>query len=276
MKKITLFVLIVSFVSFAQKKEKLKGSKKVTLELREVGEFEAVEITDDLQIFLVKSDKCSIEIEADDNLHEALGVNLAGKILQLNKAKNIGSFKKFQIRINYTNNFKTVTSRKESVINALATIDLDEITFKAFDESKLNLNVKTRNFILRADDKTKSELNIKSNNTTLELSKNAYLKALVSSGELKIDLYQKAETEIEGDTNEMKVRMDNNTKLTGNKLAAKTMDLSIEGYSNAKINVTQNLSINSSGNSEIELFGDQKIDMKKFVDNSKLTKKPTR
>ncbi|MBC7641777.1 MAG: DUF2807 domain-containing protein [Flavobacterium sp.] len=276
MKKITVLFLLLSIVSFAQKKEKVKGSKKVSLEVREVGEFEAVEIADDLQVFLVKGDKCSIEIEADDNIHDALGVNLLGKTLQLNMAKSLGSYKKFQVRINYTSNFKTVVSRNESVITALATIDLDEITFKSFDESKLFLNVKTKNFTLRADDKSKSELNIKSENTILELSKSALTKSLISSGNLKVDLYQKSEAELEGDANEMKLRLDNNTNFVGKKLVAKTMDLSIEGYSNSKINVSQNLSILSSGNAEIELYGDQKIDMKKFVDNSKLTKKPTR
>ena len=95
MKKITVLFLLLSIVSVAQKKEKVKGSKKVSLEVREVGEFEAIEISDDLQVFLVKGDKCSIEIEADDNIHDALGVILSGKTLQLNMAKNLGSYKKF-------------------------------------------------------------------------------------------------------------------------------------------------------------------------------------
>ena len=276
MKKITLLFIFISVVAFAQKKDKLKGSKKVSLELREVGEFETLEVADDLKVFLVKADKCSIEIEADDNLHEALGVTLSGKTLQLSMSKKITGYKKFQVRINYTNNFKTVISKNDCEVTALATIELDEITFKSYNDSKLYINAKTKSFTLRADDDSKSELNVKSDNTFLELSKKAYTKALVSSGNLKVDLYQKTEAEVEGDANEMKLRLDNNANFTGKKLTAKTMDLSIEGYSNAKVNVSQNLSITSTGNSEIELYGDQKIDMKKFTDNSKLTKKPTR
>ena len=277
MKKITLFVcLCLSIATFAQKKEKVKGSKKVTLEVKDVGTFDAIEVADDLKVFLVKGDKCSIEIEADDNIHDALGVNLSGKTLQLNMIKNLGSHKKFQVRVNYTNDFKSVIAKNESEITALATIELDEVTFKSFDESKLMLNAKTKNFVLKADDKSKSELNVKSENTTLEISKSAATKALISSANLKVDLYQKSEAELEGDANEMKLRMDNNTNFTGKKLVAKTMDLQIESYANCNVNVSQNLSITSSGNAEIELYGDQKIDMKKFTDNSKLTKKPTR
>lgn len=268
--------MLLPLITFAQKKEKIKGSKKVSLELREIAQFETLEVDDDLKIFLVKADKCSLEIEADDNLHDALGITVSGNTLHLNMIKKITGYKKFQVRINYNNNFKTVISRNDAVVTALATIELDDITFKSFGDSKLLINAKTKNFTLRADDDSESELNVKAETTTLELSKKASSKSLISSGNLKVDLYQKANCELEGDINDMKMRMDNNTNFVGNKLNAKTMDLSIEGYSNAKINVSQNLSLSSTGNAEVELYGDQKIDLKKFTDNSKLTKKPTR
>ncbi len=278
MKKTTILfaLLLITFSIFSQKKEKIKGSKKVTLETKIVGDFDVIEVTDDLQITIVKGDKCSIEIEADDNIHEALGITLNGTTLSLNMAKNIGSFKKFQVRINYTSALRTIISRLESSVTALATIELDDITFKSFDYSKLILNAKTKNFSLVANDKTRAEMSIKSENTVIELSKGSFAKALLSSGTLKLDLYQNAISEIEGDAGEMKLRMSNDTDFRGKKLAIKSLTLITEDDSNAIVNVSENINIEASGTSEIELFGTQKIDMKKFIDSSKLTKKPSK
>lgn len=278
MKKITFLFALILFtsISFSQKKEKIKGSKKVTLETKVVGDFDALEVTDNLEITIVKGDKCSIEIEADDNIHEALGITLNGTNLSLNMAKNIGSYKKFQVRVNYTTALKTVISRLESSITALATIELDDVTFKAFDYSKLILNAKTKNFSLIANDKTRTELSLKSENSILELSKGSSAKLLLSTGTLKLDLYQNSIAEIEGDAADMKLRMSNDSDFKGKKLAIKRLELITEDNSNAIINVNENVSIEAIGSSDIELYGTQKIDMKKFDGESKLIKKMTR
>ncbi len=278
MKKTTILfaILILTFSAFSQKKEKIKGSKKVTLETKVVGDFDIIEVTDNLEITIVKGDKCSIEIEADDNIHEALGITLNGTSLSLNMAKNIGSYKKFQVRVNYTSALKTIITRTESSVTALATIELDDLTFKAFDYSKLILNAKTKNFSLIANDKTRVELNLKSENSILELSKGSFVKTLISTGTLKVDLYQNSIIEIEGDAIDMKLRMSNDTYFRGKKLAIKSLTLITEDDSNAIVNVNENINIEASGTSEIELFGAQKIEIKKFDGETKLIKKQSR
>lgn len=278
MKKFTFIILsiLLSTLAFSQKKDKIKGSKIVTIEQKQIGDFDTLEVEDNLEILLVKGDKCGVEIEADDNLHEVISIALNGSTLRLTALRYVSSAKKFMIRVTYTDSFKQVTAKNEATINALAEIGLNDITFKSFDYAKLFLNARTKNFTLLANDKSKAELNLKTENGTVELSKNAHIKALITAVNLKFDLYQKSDSEVEGDIMDMKLRLDNNSDFIGKKLNVKNMELITEAYSNCSINVNTNLSITSSGNSEIELYGDQKIDMKKFVDNSKLTKKPTK
>lgn len=278
MKKITILfaLLLLTLTGFSQKKEKLKGSKKVTLETKIVGDFDVIEVTDNLEITIVKGDKCSIEIEADDNIHEALGISLNGTNLSLNMAKNIGSYKKFQVRVNYTSTLRSVISRSESSVTALATIELDDINFKAFDYSKLILNAKTKNFSLVANDKTRTELSLKSENSIIELSKGSNAKILLSTGTLKVDLYQNSIAEIEGDATDMKLRINNDSDFKGKKLAIKRLELITEDNSNAVINVNESMSIEAIGSPDIELYGNQKINMKKFEGESKLIKKMSR
>ena len=84
MKKISIVtLLLISVLTFAQKKEKIKGSKIVKLEQKQVDNFESIEVEDNLDVFLVKGTECGIEIEADDNLIEFVEYKLTGKNLRI-------------------------------------------------------------------------------------------------------------------------------------------------------------------------------------------------
>jgi hypothetical protein len=278
MKKSLLLLTLFAVTNFAfsQKKDKVKGSKIVTMEQKDVGEFDMLEVADELEVILVKGEKCGIEIEADDNLHDAIGIDLSGTTLRLSLVRKISSFKKFSIRVNYTDKFKIVTGRNDSKITALSDIVLDDITFKLSENCKFFGNVKSKVFLLEANDKSKSELNIKTDKTTIKLSKNAEMKGLISSTDLNIDLYQKAEATIEGDAVAMKIRLDNDSKLISKKLITKNIDLTAENSSECQVNCSAQISIDASGKSEINLFGDQKIEMKRFADNAVLNKKSSK
>lgn len=277
MKKSALLVLLfVAATLSAQQKEKIKGSKIVTVVQKEIGEFENLEVSDNLEIFLIKGDKCGVEIEADDNLHEAIEVNLHGDLLQLSASKEVSSAKKFSVRITYTDNFKMVTAKNQANVTALADITLTNFTFKAFDNAKIFANAKCKAFTLMANDKAKAELNLTAEQTTIELSKNAQLKALISSTAIKLDMYQKSVAVVEGDVNDLRLRLDNNANFTGKNLTAKNASLVAEGYTVCSILCNTWMAIEASGKAEISIYGDQKIDLRKFLDNATLYKKPTK
>ncbi len=277
MRKTALLVLLfVAATLSAQQKEKIKGSKIVTVEQKEIGEFENLEVSDNLEIFLIKGDKCGVEIEADDNLHEAIEVNLHGDLLQLSASKEVSSAKKFSVRITYTDSFKMVTAKNQANVTALADITLNNFTFKAFDNAKVFANAKCKAFTLMANDKAKAELNLTAEQTTIELSKNAQLKALISSAAIKFDMYQKSVAVIEGDVTDLRLRLDNNANFTGKNLTAKNANLVVEGYTVCSILCNTWMAIEASGKAEISIYGDQKIDLRKFLDNATLYKKPTK
>ena len=275
MKKITLLLLIVltSSFSFGQKKERIKGSKIVTLSVKELEDFENIDIEDNLEIYLVKANSASLEIEADDNLHDVINYTVIGNTLRINSLKDVYGEKKFSIRINYTDNLKLLTAKNDTKIHALADIELEDITIKNYDNSRSYLNVKSTHFAIMLNDKSEAELNIKSENTTIEVSKNAELKALIASPEVKIDLYQKGKAIIEGDAAIVKVRLDNNSELIADKFTISNLDITTENYSKAIINVSKDIKISAGGKSEIELLGEPKIEIEKFTNNTTLYKK---
>ena len=278
MKKYTIIILFLlsNTVGFAQKKETIKGSKIVTIEQREISDFDSLEVGNNVEVYLDNGEKSELKIEADENLHSIITIELDSKTLRIFTSKEATNYKKLIVRITYTNNLKMITAKNNAVINAIQEIQLNEITIKTFDNSRLFLNVNSKNFLLQSNDKSKTELNLKSENATVELSKYSELKALIASDEFKCDLYQKSKAIFEGDLSKAIIRLDNNSQFTGKNLIIKNAELIAESYSKCAINTSIGLSIEASGNSEIQLYGDQKIEMKKFVESATLIKKPTK
>ncbi|MET0759230.1 MAG: DUF2807 domain-containing protein [Flavobacterium sp.] len=275
MKKYTILLLVIlsTTISFGQKREKIKGSKIVKLEQKEIGTFENLEIEDNLEIFLIKGDKCALEIEADDNLHSAINISLNGNTLRLTAAKEVSGFKKFSVKVTYTDDLKMLVAKHESNITAITDLNLDNFTFKCFDYSKVFINVKAKSFTLMANDKSKVELNLKSEDAIIELSKNAHLKALITATQMKMDMYQKSTAVIEGDVAELKLRVDNSANFTGKNLTAKNAEIIAEANTNCSVNVTTKAIVEASGKSEIQFYGDAKIELKKFTENTVIMKK---
>ena len=278
MKKYTalLLVLLLTNLALAQKNEKIKGSKTVTIEQMEIGDFDVLEVNDNVEVYLDRGEKCELKIEADDNLHDIITLDLSAKTLRINTTKKAVNYKKLIVRVSYTKELKRISAKNEAVINAIQEVQLDDITLESYDNSVLNLNVSCANFSLKSSDRSKTELNLKSENAAIELSKNASLKALVSALELKCDMYQKSKAVLEGDVTNANIRLDNNSSFIANNLDIKTAELLAESYSNCSINVNANISIDASGNSEIQLYGNPKIEIKRLMDNAVLRKKPTK
>ena len=266
-------VLCLSVTTYAQKKEKVKGSKIVTIEQKKIENFTSLEVSDNLEVTLIKGNECGVEIEADDNLHDAIGISVVGNQLRLSTLKSAFGYKKLSIRVIYTDEFKEVATKNEAAISALSEMNLDEISFTSFDESKVYINAKCKKFNLNANDQSRSELNIKGESIRINLSKNATSKALLVANELTFDLYQKSSAEVEGDIEVMKLRIDNNTNFTGKNLVAKIAEVTTESYSRASVHVSKELTLSCAGKSHLDLYGEQKIDLKVFTDSAVLTKK---
>ncbi len=275
-KKHTFFVIALfsCIISFAQVKlEKIKGSKIVTVTTKDLELFENVEIEEFLDVYFVKADKTSIEIEADDNLHDIISYSILGNTLKVTALKEPTGEKKLAIRINYNDSLKSIVARHESKINALADISLENITIKNFDKSQSFLNVRSTNFTLIMTDKSKAEINVKADKTVVELSKDAKVKGLIASPETKIDLYQKADAQIEGDAQIAKIRLDNNANLMAKKFTVKDMELIAESYTKCSVNAQKSIEISASGKTEIDLLGEPKVDLKVFTNSAILSKK---
>jgi hypothetical protein len=272
-KSLALLLLLVTTLTFAQKREKIKGTKTVTTSIKEVGSFDAIEADDNLEVYLERGEKNEIKIEADDNLHDIIGMDLREKTLRLYTSKESTIFKKLAIHVTYTGSLNKVIAKNDAVIYAIQELQLDDITFNSVDYSKLFLNVKAKKFTLIADDKSKSEINLKADDASLQLSKNATIKSLVSAIKFKCDLYQKSTASLEGIAERATIRLDNNSVFTGTKFTLKDANVTAENYSVASILAETTVSIAVGDKAELSLFGNAAIQLTRFSEEAKLIKK---
>lgn len=273
---ITLVTLLFSTtLLFAQKTDKIKGSGVIKIALKEIESFNSIEVEDNIIIDLEKGDTSRIRIEADDNLHEIINCVVQNNVLIVSTSKEAHGFKKLSVRITYTDDLNLVTSKDESIVNAIQEISVENITFKSRNKSKLFLNANVTNFNLQSDDKSKVELNLKSENAFIELSNNSSLKALINSAELKCDLYQKAIAIIEGDADNAFARLDNSSELNARNFNSKNIDATVEDTANCSVFAESNCTIEATDKAEINLYGNPTINIRKFSGEAKLFKKLT-
>lgn len=275
MKKISflLLVFLSTTVILAQKKEKISGSKTLNTKQKNIGNFSTIEVEDNLEVSLERGEHPELKIEADDNLIDIIDIEVTDNVLHLSTSKRVVKSKALKIKITYTSQLNTITSRNDAVIKAIQEILTDNLSINTFDDSKVLMNASTKNFVLQADGNSEVELNLKSEKTKMELTKDAELKCLVTTDDLAIDMYQKSKAKIEGEANTSIIRLENNAELEASKLEIKTIELTTEGDSKSSVNAKKDIVIIANEKSETELYGDAKIEMKKFADKAKLSKK---
>ena len=158
MKKYTaiLLLLLSTTITLAQNKEKIKGSKIVTIESKSINDFHTLVVEDNLEISLQRGEKAEVKIEADENLQDIISVEVSDNTLRIHTIKQASSFKKLTVKVTYTEKLNLITAKNETTVNAIQELLLNSITLKAEDESKLFINANVTNFTLQSDGKSKT------------------------------------------------------------------------------------------------------------------------
>ena len=163
--------------------------------------------------------------------------------------------------------------KDDAELRSLTSLQLTNTTLRTSGNSRAYLNIKTGNFTYNSYDKSKARLNLTADSTSIELSGTSKLDALINSKSLNMDLYQRSDATVEGDTETSVLRLDNSTTFKGKNFSSITCDLLSEGKSSTTLTVTEGITIDASGSSQIYLYGEPKIVINKFTDTAKLQKK---
>jgi len=270
---ILLLMIVATTTVLAQSEEKIKGDRNVTIKQTYIDNFHSIIVDGDFSIEVVYNSKPSVNVEADDNLHEVIQFNVSDGVLTFVETTKITSKKKLNITVNYGDELSLIETRGNGEIRSLTSMELTDATLITSDNSRAYLNINAQNFTYKSTGKSKTRLNLTADKTKIELSDNSKLDAFINSKVSDFDLYLRSDAVIEGNANSSVIRMDNSTNFNGAKFDVKTAEVTLEDNSDLTISSTESISIAASGNSEIYLFSSPAITITKFEDTSKLQKK---
>lgn len=276
MKK-TLLILLLMLAAIpmvtAQSAEKIKGDRNVTIKQTFIDDFHSIVVDGDFSIEVIYNSKPSVNVEADDNLHEVIQFEVVDGILTFVETMRITSKKRLNITVNYSDGLKHIETKGDGEIRSLTSMELKDVTLVTSDNSRAYLNINAKSFNYKSSGKSKTRLNLTADSTIIELSDNSKLDALVNSKVANFDLYQRANAVIEGTANNSVFRLNSSAKFDGSKFDVKSADATIEDSSDLTLFASNAISIAASGNSEIYLFGNPAITITKFEGTTKLQKK---
>lgn len=275
MKKFIAILLFNLFVisGYSQNTEKVKGNRMVSIVQTDISSFHTIDLDEDFEIEIIYNKTPSIIIETDENLHEFIDFKVSDSILSFNKTKRITSKKALKIKVNYDDYLNHIIATDDSEIQSLTAMDLSNFKLNTKASSKVGLTLKTNVFTFEGLDKSKVKLNLTCDSTKLVLNGNSKLEALIYSSKIDADLYQRSDAIIEGNTDDIFIRTDNNAQFMGKNLTVKTGLVTAEISSDVTLEVIDNIALEASGNSSIYLYGNPKIIINRLTDTSKIQKK---
>lgn len=99
-----LFILMLGSLQLAaQSFNQIRGNGQVIIQERILdGDFHAVHASNGMNVYLISGDKTHLEIEADENLHEAILTEISNGTLKISTNKNIGKSSKKNVYVTYT------------------------------------------------------------------------------------------------------------------------------------------------------------------------------
>ncbi|MEN3324389.1 DUF2807 domain-containing protein [Mariniflexile soesokkakense] len=268
-----LFTLSLCLSGLAQKTEKVKGNKSVTIVQTEINPFHTIIVDEDFDIEIIYNNVPSVTIETDENLHEFIKFDVINGVLTFDKTTRITSKKRLNITVNYDDSLNNIKITDSGEILSLTTMNLANAILITEGSSRAGLTLKTTDFEFQSNGKAKTKLNLTCENAKLSLTDNSKLDALIYSPKTNIDLYQRANATIEGETNEFELRTDNSSLFSGKNFTANTCSTLNEMSSDVYLEVIDTVTIDASGSSGVYLYGNPKIIVNKLSDTSKLQKK---
>ena len=270
---VILFCLGFTALVSAQDDDKVRGDRNVTIKQTYVDPFNKIVVGEDFSVEVIYNKKTSVEVEADDNLHEFITFEVKDSVLTFMTTKKIVSSKKMNIKVNYGDALQNIETKDDAEIRSLTVLEFKNATLRTSGTSKAYLNIKSESLKFESIDKAKVKLNLNAKTANVVLSDNSKLDSSINVKESTFDLYQRASADVEGISQNAIIRADNNSKFNGSNFTTNTSSLTCEIASDIYIETIDAVTIEASGTSAVYLFGNPAITINKLIDTAKLQKK---
>ena len=276
MRKIVLLITItlVSLnMTYAQKKEKIKGDKNVTTVTNTFDKgFNAIEIDDALKVIMSQGNENKYALTTDENLQKVIKFTVKDSVLKIYTINNITSNKKLEINLEFIN-LEHITLKNDAKAEGEGVFESKVIYINAYNSSKFRLDVEAQEVIVSLQRNAGGKLKARSTNTTIVMNDRTDLDAIVIADKTTVTLTKSAQLDLEGDSESVAFNLKDASKLNAKDLKTSSADLYTSNSSDVHIYAGKNLELYAQGKSNVYVYGDPKIEIKGLTDKSKIIKK---
>jgi hypothetical protein len=272
MKRVVVLTLLIflGLQTFAQRKPKIKGNKNVVEVREDLPAFNAIELSDDLEIVLQKSSNEGYVLETDDNLIDVLKFKVTDSTLVISSFYNITAKKKLNITIFYTE-LDALTMRNGE-ISMKDVISTDKLDVNTYGTSRLELNATADIININMEEISSGDFNLASDSLNLTLKDRIDVKIYATGAKNTLYMYKNASAKMEGSADFFMAKLYGDSSLKAEKLETTKTVLISEDSPKAQINVLEDFQLSSRGSSRTSLYGNPKITILDFLDTSQLNK----
>lgn len=269
----TVIILLCTVMSFAQKKEKIKGNRNVITQQHEVASFTAIEIAEDLEIVLVNGSKSGVEVTADENLHDVLSFDVSDELLTVSTTKRIRSKKKLEIYITITEDLNKIRVSGRAKLNSLTTLNTNSLEIMSLGSSRLDLKINSDSLAINSFEKADGRYELTSKQLKLSVNESSELKGKIEATDL-MTYMEHANVKLIGKVDSLSVTAKGKASFVAPELVSKKASITASDQGKIVLQVTKDVSIDAIDNSEIELYGETPtIQMIRFANEAVLRKR---
>lgn len=274
LKRITILIIIFFTLSItAQKKQKIKGNKEVSLLLNEIPySFNAVEINDNLEINLIQGSSSGYSLNADSNLHAVIQFVVIDSILKVFTTDQIVSSKKLEIDLT-VKDLEHLIVKNDSKVKGEGRITSEKFYLSGYNGARIDLDISADDVTVTLQRDAGGKIKVKSENTTIIMNDRTDLKADVVADKVRVTLNNTADLDLSGDADYAAFNLKKSANLNARKMKVSSADLYTSNSSDVYVNATKNLEVYAQGKSNIYVYGNPEIQIKGLTDKSKIIKK---
>jgi len=256
----------------AQKKDKIKGDKNVTLEERTFDYFSKIEVNDKIKVTLKQDNAVRLDIEADENLHDVIESELQNGVLILSLNKRIVSSKRFNLTL-YVDDLDYIELNDDSEIKGEDKFDFFDINVVLNDKSDIKIYIDSKTFSTVSNEKSKGNFTVKADSISIDLKESSKIKYALNTEKLYVGYSGSATGEFVGKTKELVLNANDNATYKGYELLAQDALVDASNNSNSYVNSKSNLEITAKDKSKVYIFNSPSIVIKSFEDTASLLKR---
>ena len=154
--KITALLLLV--VTSSCMFDGVKGNRIVKTSNRNISsDFEAISVSNGIDVYLTMGSSTSLKLEADENLHDIIETRLEGETLVITSTENIGRAESKTIRLTFRS-IERIKSTSGSDVYSTNTIRVEDLELKSTSGSDMELNIQTESLTCKSTSGSRLEL----------------------------------------------------------------------------------------------------------------------